>query len=115
MDTLTLQWSDIVRAALTCAALFGGYKLIMEAIHAITERHDREQKWDDAAKEREKITKEYDKRFDKIDDELYLITECLQGIFAGLHQLNCNGPVTEMAEKLNEHLNKKAHGQGDNK
>ena len=40
--------------------------------------------------------------------ELYLQTYCMEAVLDGLHQLNCNGPVTEAKEKLHNHIKYRA-------
>ena len=41
--------------------------------------------------------------------ELQIQTECIRAILDGLHQLNCNGPVTDAKEKLDSYLVDQAH------
>lgn len=36
-------------------------------------------------------------------------TYVLQAVLEGLHQLHCNGPVTEARDKLSKYINKQAH------
>jgi len=117
------------------AAFWGGYKVVMEIIHAITARHDKEQKWDDMESkltkniqdERDKIYANYDKRLDTLEShleetacdteakiqevraELEMLTECMYATLDGLHQLGCNGKVTETRTMLNEYLIRRAH------
>ena len=91
----------------------------------------KEPEWDEAlsgVKEtREILSKEFNKRLDeierKIEDnhtdteakvqevraEQMFQMELFKAILDGLGQLNCNGPVTEMTEKLDKYLNEKAH------
>lgn len=131
MTEATLTLNDLVRLAVIIMSIWGFVKIVNEIIKAITNRHDREKKWDDAAssisKEREEIVKRYDEKLSvlerQIDDnhtdteakiqeiraELYILTECMQGVLDGLHQLNCNGKVTEASEKLDKYLNHRAH------
>lgn len=41
--------------------------------------------------------------------ELFVQTECMRAVLAGLKQLDCNGPVTEAQELLNTYLSGSAH------
>ena len=41
--------------------------------------------------------------------ELFVQTECTRAILDGLHQLNCNGPVTKARELLDTYLSGSAH------
>ena len=50
-----------------------------------------------------------EEKMQEIRAELFILTECMQGVLDGLHQLNCNGKVTEASEKLDAYLNKRAH------
>jgi hypothetical protein len=99
----------------------------MEIVKAITARHDREQEWDKATEERKEIVKRYDAKLkemelhindthseteakiQQVQAELFILTECMQGVLDGLHQLKCNGKVTEASEKLDNYLNERAH------
>lgn len=46
-----------------------------------------------------------------LKDEQCLISWAMLACLDGLKQLNCNGPVTEAHNKLEKHLNQKAHDQ----
>lgn len=45
-----------------------------------------------------------------IQDEQTLICYGLKACLSGLREQGCNGPVTEALDKLDRHLNRKAHG-----
>ena len=134
MDTV-LTLADITHLAMVIAGVWGFYKIVQEIIKAITSRHDKEQKWDEMEDkmtkslkdERDKICNNYDRRLDEIEKriednhieseakiqqiqaELFILTDCMVGVLDGLHQLNCNGKVTEAREKLDAFLNMRAH------
>ena len=106
------------------AAFWGGYKVLMEIIHAITARHDKEQSW---SKQHEEMCEKYDKAVadlnKKIDEnqidveakiqevraEQEILTECMYATLDGLHQLGCNGKVTEARSMLDQYLIRRAH------
>lgn len=44
--------------------------------------------------------------------ELYVQTDCMEAIFEGFHQLKCNGPVTDAAERLHKHIKRRAYDSG---
>lgn len=91
----------------------------------------KEKEWDEAlsgVKEtREILAKEFNRRLDDIEKKMednhtdteakvqeiraeqMFQMELFKAVLDGLGQLNCNGPVTEMKEKLNKYLNEKAH------
>ncbi|MCI6677499.1 MAG: hypothetical protein MSG78_11530 [Clostridiales bacterium] len=82
-------------AVVSVVAFFGACRKIEKSIN---EKHDNQQKWDG-----------YEQSIKQIKEEQYIITECMVGVLDGLHQLNCNGKVTESREKLDNYLNKRAH------
>lgn len=106
------------------AAFWGGYKVVMEIIHAITARHDKEQSW---SKQHEEMSEKYDNAIadlnKKIDEnqidveekiqevraEQEILTECMYATLDGLHQLGCNGKVTEARSMLDQYLIRRAH------
>lgn len=91
----------------------------------------KEPEWDEALSKvketREILAKEFNKRLDEIEKKMednhtdteakvqevraeqMFQMELFKAVLDGLGQLNCNGPVTEMKEKLDKYLNEKAH------
>lgn len=87
---------------------------------------EKEKVWDDAVADvngmREFLMERYDSRLDNIEQqiqdnhkdtnndikevksEILLLTECMRAVLDGLHQLKCNGKVTEASEKLDTYL-----------
>ena len=55
--------------------------------------------------------KEQDKDIKDIQSELAIATKGILACLQGLKEQGCDGPVTEAINEINEHLNKKAHGQ----
>ena len=126
-----ITFDQVVNVAVIIMAVWGFYKIIMEIVRAITDRHDKEQKWGDweenLQKERDKIYQRYDEKLSemeqKIDSnhadteakiqqtraELFILTECMAAVLDGLKQQGCNGKVTEAKENLEAYLNKRAH------
>lgn len=122
---------ELVRFAVILMACWGFYKIVMEIVQAITERHDKEQKWDEYEKnlqeERDKIYEKYDAKLVELEQkidlnhadteskiqqtqaDLYIITECMAAVLDGLKQLNCNGKVTEAKQTLDAYLIKRAY------
>ena len=106
------------------AAFWGGYKILMEIIRTIGEKYTTKQKEKD---ESNKMSEKYDKAIadlnKKIDEkqidveakiqevraEQEIITECMYATLDGLHQLGCNGKVTEARSMLDQYLIKRAH------
>lgn len=96
----TITFGQLAQFVAVVGALWAGYKVICEIIGAITTKHDQIQKWD-----------EYDKQIKSIEKEQCLLTYCMMATLDGLHQLGANGPVTEAKDKLEKHINKKAHNE----
>ena len=48
-------------------------------------------------------------KMQSVMSEQCMQTYVLQAVLEGLHQLHCNGPVTEAREKLSKYINKQAH------
>ena len=46
-----------------------------------------------------------------LKEEQCLLTFGILACLKGLQEQGCNGPVTEAVNKIEKHLNKKAHGQ----
>lgn len=90
--------SQLLQIIAAIGAIWGGYKIIIEIIDKVNEKHDREQKWD-----------KYDKQIGAVKKEQRLLAECTLAILEGLKQLNCNGEVTEARDKLKQYLNDQAH------
>ncbi len=123
-QTITLDF--LIQAGLVLLGLWAFVKTVGEMIEAVNKRHDREQKWDEYAKnleeERNKIYEKYDKRFDEVEDridtnhaeteaktqeikaEIMILTKSMSAILDGLIQQGCNGAVTEAKKNLDEFL-----------
>ena len=109
-QTITLQ------ALIQCGAIimgaWGFYKVIMEIIKAITDRHDREQAWDKTVKDievdREALKTEFNGRLDEQDGKfqqlLSMLCMCLRAQDAILDALvkdNIgNGEIKAMHKEL---------------
>jgi len=130
-----MQTQITLQALLQCGAIimaiFGSYKVIMEIVKAITDRHDKEKEWtktkEDLEKGRQEIIKRYDAKLaemeEKIDEnhcdteakiqelrsEMLILTKCMSAVLDGLKQLNCNGTVSEAKKNLDEFLMSRAY------
>lgn len=128
-QTITLQ--ALCQLGGVLVALWGAYKIIMEVVKTITNRHDREKRWDETAKEiqqeRAKIVERYDKRLEEIERviednhtdteakiqelkaDMLILTKSLSATLDGLKQLGANGAVTKAKEELDSFLIDKAY------
>lgn len=127
----TINLQAFLQAGAALIALWGFYKVIMEIIKAITERHDREKAWDkavaDIQEERQKIVELYDGKLQDLEnrinenytgtenqirelkEELFILTKSVAAILDGLKQQGCNGAVTEAKKELDQFLMGKAY------
>lgn len=55
--------------------------------------------------------KKQDAEINAINEELTLLTYAVRACLTGLQKLGCDGPVTEAIDKIDKHINKKAHNQ----
>lgn len=94
--TITIEL--LIQIGIMIVGVWGFLKVVKEVVKAITDRHDRETKWD-----------EHDKEIKSIKDEMKIQTECIQAILDGLIQLNCDGEVTTAKKRLDLYLNERAH------
>ena len=110
---------------------WGLYKVIVEIVKAITERHDKEKEWsktkEDLERGRQEIMQKYDAKLaemeGKIDEnhcdteakiqelrsEMLILTRCMSAVLDGLKQLNCNGEVSKAKKNLDEFLMSRAY------
>lgn len=61
-------------------------------------------------KEIEAIKSEHHKATEDIQEEQTLVVYGLLACLKGLKEQGCNGPVSEAIDKIEKHINKKAHG-----
>lgn len=124
MDALTFDL--LFKALAVVIVVWKGFEELGKMGKAITDRHDRERKWDETAREikeeREKIVERYDEKLEELEEkivenhcdteakiqelrtELLILTKCMSAVLDGLKQLNCNGAVTEAKKTLDEFL-----------
>ena len=104
MET-TITVELLIQIGVMIIGFWGFYKVVKEIIKAITDRHDKETKWD----EYETKMQNTELQIKEIKDEMKIQTECIQAILDGLIQLNCDGEVTAAKKRLDKHLNERAH------
>ena len=115
-----MQTSITIQALLQCGAIimgaWGFYKVIMEIVKAINNRHDKEQTWDKAVKDievdRETLKNEFNSRLDDQDGKfqqlLSMLCMCLRAQDAILEALvkdNIgNGDIKNMHKELKDFI-----------
>lgn len=93
---ITLTWQSVVGAA----AIIGAMVAMVSYLRKLFGWFERQEMQDKEIKE--------------IKEEQSLLTYGILACLRGLKEKGCNGPVTEAIDKIEKHLNKKAHG-GDAK
>lgn len=89
---VTLSWQTIITAAAVITAavtIMGRYNKLYDFI---------------------KRQEEQDEQIKKMQEEQALLTEGILACLKGMKEQGCNGPVTEAIQKIETHLNEKAHG-----
>lgn len=92
MGEITVSWQTLI----TLAAVLGAVVTIIKYYN----------KCYDFVKRQE----EQDKIIKAIQEEQTLLTYGVLACLKGLHEQGANGPVTEAIDKIEKHINQKAHG-----
>ena len=89
---IAVSWQTLITAAAVLTAvitLFGRYNKLYDWI---------------------KKQDEQDKEIKEMKEEQAILTYGILACLKGLKEQGCNGPVTEAINKIEKHLNEKAHG-----
>ena len=92
MGEITVSWQTLI----TLAAVLG-------AVAAIFKYYNKGYDFVKRQEEQDKIIK-------AIQEEQTLLTYGVLACLKGLHEQGANGPVTEAIDKIEKHINQKAHG-----
>ena len=76
---------------------------VLTAVVTILGRYNKLYDWIKRQDEQDKVIK-------SIQDEQSILTEGILACLMGLKEQGCDGAVTTAIEKINKHLNQKAHG-----
>ena len=90
--TITVSWQTLITAA-----------AILTAIGAILKSYNKGYDFVKRQKEQDTIIKD-------IQEEQTILTYGVLACLKGLHEQGANGPVTEAIDKIEKHINKRAHG-----
>lgn len=99
---ITLTWQTVITAFAVLSAIVGMVALFAKGVRWV----DR-QKQQDADIKALRATHNTD--MDSMKQEQTLIIYGLLACLKGLKEQGCNGPVTEAIQKIEKHLNQKAH------
>ena len=99
---IELTWQTIITAGAVVGALGGLGAIAFKFVRWV----DRQKKQDE---ELAALRKHHDEDMHSLKEELRLLTYGNLACLKGLNEQGCNGPVTEAIQKIEKHLNKKAH------
>lgn len=99
---ITLTWQTIITAAAVIAAVVA----IAANFAKIVRWADKQKKQDDDIKE---LHDKHDADMASVKQELALIVDSQLACLKGLQEQGCNGPVTAAINKIETHLNQRAH------
>ena len=100
--TITLTWQTII----TAAAVLGAAAAIVAYFAKIVRWVDKQKKQDNDIKA---LRDTHMSDMAHMKEEQTLIVYGLLACLKGLKEQGCNGPVTEAIDKMEKHLNKRAH------
>ena len=90
-EAITISWQDILTFAEVVGVL-GALVTAVIAVYKVVENNKKQSEFINAMQE-----------------EQQLICYGLRGTLQGLIEKGCNGPCKDALDKMNKHLNKKAH------
>jgi hypothetical protein len=87
----------------TAAVVSGVFSIIMFSLNRKAQKMDRTEDYGARLSAHDAALKE-------TNEELQLLTYGILACLKGLKEQGCNGPVTDAVNKIEKHLNEKAHG-----
>lgn len=90
---ITVSWQTIITISAVLGAVVGIMKYYNKGYDLV--KHQKEQ----------------DKSIKDIQEELTLLTYGVLACLKGLGEQGCDGPVTDAIDKIEKHINQRAHGQ----
>lgn len=91
-------------------SILGGGALISVIGNIVLFRLQRKAANEDKKDESKEMLERHDAAIKENNEELALLTFGILACLKGVHELGANGPVTEAINKIEKHLNEKAHG-----
>ena len=91
-------------------AVLGGGALISVVGNIILFSLQRKAAKDDRKDDSKEMLEKHDAAIKENNEELALLTYGILACLKGVHELGANGPVTDAINKIEKHLNEKAHG-----
>ena len=91
-------------------AVLGGGALVSVIGNIILFRLQRKAAVEDRKDDSQEMLAKHDAAIKENNEELALLTYGILACLKGVHELGANGPVTDAINKIEKHLNEKAHG-----
>lgn len=101
---ITLSWQSVITAGAVVSALVAMVTLLAKLVRWVDHQKHQDKALTDLAKRHEADN-------DAIQEELTLLTYGILACLKGLKEQGCNGPVTKAIDKIEKHINNKAHHQ----
>lgn len=99
---ITVTWQTIITAAAVIGAVVAIVTYFSKAVRWV----DRQDKQDNDIKA---LRCHHEEDMSAIKEEQTLLVYGILACLKGLKEQGCNGPVTEAIQKIEKHLNQKAH------
>lgn len=99
---ITLTWQSII----TAAAVVGAVVALVTYVFKVVHWFDKQKAQDEDIKD---IRKHHEEDMASVKQEQRLIVYGVLACLKGLSEQGCNGPVTEAINRIEKHLNEKAH------
>lgn len=96
---ITLSWQNIITAA-----------AVITAVVTILGRYNKLYDFIKRQEEQDKEIKNTQEQILEIQKEQEVLTYGILACLKGLKEQGCNGPVSDAINKIEKHLNEKAHG-----
>ena len=110
---VTLSWQSIIVAGSVLAALGGIFGYLAKAVRFFDRQKEQDTELKKLAQHHEDDKKalheEMEHELSTIYEEQTILTYGILACLKGLSEQGCNGPVTEAINKIEKHLNQKAH------
>lgn len=101
---IELTWQTII----TAGAVVGALTALVTVLFKFVRWIDRQRRQD---AELEALKRRHEADTHDIQEELTLLTYGILACLKGLKEQGCNGPVTKAIDRIEKHLNNKAHQQ----
>lgn len=99
---ITISWQTLITASAAIAAIVGIVTFFAKGVRWV----DRQKNQDSDIKA---LRETHNTDIESVKQEQTLIIYGLLACLKGLKEQGCNGPVTEAINKIEKHLNQKAH------